>query len=174
MLSIRLLLLTTFAIQGLLSGQTTRLATATAAQSFTLRGVEVNPSGVPSWPVMPGDETTAGSGPVTFTFENGSRVAVAPGSRARVELAGGKPLFRLLSGEAAYDLKRPDSVVLAEPTKVVTVSSERGSYSVSNDKRRAGFWTPRNIAVVLGSAAAAGTGLGVVATSTPPSVSPSQ
>lgn len=174
MLFTRLLLLTTFAIQGLLPGQTTRLATATAAQPFTLRGVEVNPSGIPSWPIMPGDETTAGSGPVTFTFENGSRVAVAPGSRARVELAGGKPLFRLLSGEAAYDLKRLDSPVLAESGRVVTVSSERGSYSVSNDKRRAGFWTARNIAIVLGSAAAAAAGLGVVATSTPPSVSPSQ
>ena len=170
----RLLLIAALAMHGLLSGQTPRLATATAAQPFTLRGVEVNPSGVPSWPVMPGDETVAGAGPVTFTFENGSRVAVSPGSRARVELAGGKPTFRLLSGEAAYDLSRLDSPVLAGSGKIVKVSAPRGSYSVAGDRKRGGFWTARNVALVLGSAAGAAAGLGVVATQSPASVSPSQ
>lgn len=170
----RLLLLLPLVLSGHLFAQSSRLATATAAQPFTLRGVEINPSGLPSWPVMPGDETVAGSGPVTFTFENGSRVAVAPGSRARIEFAGGRPLFRLLAGEAAYDLTRLDSPVLAGSGKVVNVSTARGSYSVARDKKRGGFWTPRNMAIVLGSAAAATAGLGIAATSTPPSVSPSR
>ena len=58
------LVLILLALVATMSGQGTKLATATSAQPFMLRGATVNPSGVPSWPVMAGDEIAAGSGSI--------------------------------------------------------------------------------------------------------------
>jgi hypothetical protein len=158
-----------------LPGQGTKLAMATSGQPFFLRGEPVNPSGVPSWPVMAGDESVAGSGPVTLTFNEGSRVALAPGARAIVEMARGKSVMRLISGEAAYDLKSLDAIQLAVLDKSVQVTELRGSLEARVANRgAAGFWTAKNMALVLGSAAATAAGAGIAATRAPASVSPSQ
>jgi hypothetical protein len=165
-------------ILGLVSampGQGPKLAMATSGQPFTLRGETVNPSGVPSWPVMAGDESVAGSAPVTLTFNDGSRVALAPGTHAIVEVLGGKIVMRLISGEAAYDLKSQDAIQLAVQEKSVQVTELRGSLAAGGAKRAAaGFWTAKNMALVLGTAAATAAGVGIAATRGPASVSPSQ
>ncbi len=164
-----------FALVGLMFGQGTKVATATSSQPFTLHGETVNPSGVPSWPVMAGDEIVAGSAPVTLTFSDGSRISLAPGSKAKLEEAGGKVVFRLLVGEAAYDLKQLNSVTLFAFDKMVKPAGFRGTYAMAGAKRAAAkFWTAKNMALVFGGAAAAAVGLGVAAANGPGSVSPSR
>jgi hypothetical protein len=169
--------LITLGLVSAMSGQGQKLAMATSGQPFTLRGETVNPSGVPSWPVMAGDESVAGSAPVTLTFNDGSRVALAPGTRAIVEVLGGKVVMRLISGEAAYDLKSQDAIQLAVQDKSVQVTDLRGSLAAgatTTKRAAAGFWTARNVALVLGAAAATAAGVGIAATRPPASVSPSQ
>jgi hypothetical protein len=146
-------------------GQGTSLATASSTQPFTMNGAAVNPAGVPSWPVVAGTEIVAGSAPVTLTFADGSRIALSPGSKARIEMQDGKPVFRLLEGEAAYDLKSAEAVILQALDKNVKVSGLRSSYSIGGAKKAGTFWTGRNMALVFGGAAAAAIGIGVAAIS---------
>ncbi|MBA3974970.1 MAG: hypothetical protein C0504_12235 [Candidatus Solibacter sp.] len=114
---------------------------------------------------MAGAEIAAGTAPVTLTFPDGSRISLAPGAKARVEMQNGKPVFRLLEGEAAYDLKSADSVVLLALDKTVAVSGLRNSYSIGGLSKPGTFWTGRNLALVFGGAAAAAVGIGVAAIS---------
>jgi hypothetical protein len=160
---------------GLLPAQGTKVATATSTQPFTLNGETVNPSGVPSWPVMDGAELVAGSTPLTLTFGDGSRISLAPGSRAKVEMVDGKPVFRLLSGEAAYDLKQLDSVTLVALDSGVKPPGLRGTYAIAGTRRAATkFWTGKTLALFLGGGAAAAVGIGVAAAGGPAPVSPSR
>jgi len=163
------------ALAGMMFAQGTRLATATSTQPFTLNGQTVNPSGVPNWPVMAGNEIVAGSAPVTLTFSDGSRISLAPGSRARVEDVGGKLTFRLLEGEAAYDLRGLDSVSLIAIDRVVKPSGLRGTYAIAGARRSAAkFWTGKNLTLFFAGAAAAGVGIGIAATRGPDAVSPNR
>ncbi len=170
---ITLILAVVFA--GLVLAQGTKVATATSTQPFTLNGETVNPGGVPSWPVMAGAEVVAGSTPLTLTFSDGSRISLAPGSKAKVEMVNGKAVFRLLSGEAAYDLKQLDSVTLYALDSGVKPPGLNGTYAIAGTRAAAaGFWTGRTLALFLGGGAAAAVGIGVAATRGPDSVSPSR
>ncbi|MBE0658996.1 MAG: hypothetical protein IH602_14985 [Bryobacteraceae bacterium] len=150
---------------GLVFAQGTQVATVSSSQPFTMNGAAINPAGVPSWPVMAGAEIVAGSAPVTLTFPDGSRISLAPGSKARIESQNGKPVFRLQEGEAAYDLRSAESVILFALDKNVAVSGLRNTYSIGGAKKAGAFWTGRNMALVFGGAAAAAVGIGVAAIS---------
>jgi len=167
------------AVMGVAYAWRAKAATATATAPFKLRGAEVNPVGVPSWPVMAGDEIEAGTGPVTLTFDDGSKVALSPGAKGMVEVRNGKVVFVLKDGEALYDMKGPDSVTLMAQGKPVNPSAMQGTYCVGCTGKAAArtFWTPRNTALVLaGAGAGVGVGVGVAATrgGTPPSISPAR
>jgi hypothetical protein len=154
--------------------QPASIATVTASGPFTLRGAAVNPEGVPSWPIMSGDEIAAQAVPVTVTFPDGSRIVLSPNSRARVQAGpDGRPTFQLLAGEALYDLRQLDAVRLLALDRSITPPAFRGTYSIGGAARQGGtFWTARNTALVLAGAAGAGVATGLVATSTPDPVSP--
>lgn len=141
----------------------TQVATVTSAGPFQLRGASVTPGqGVPSWPVMPGDEIKAGSTPVTVTFADGSTITLAPGSSAKIDLTGQTPVFQLLSGSAQYSLKTTSAVKLMEINKLVTPSGMTGVLQIGNATKGAGWWTTgHTVAMVGGSAAAAGLGFGI-------------
>lgn len=142
-----------------------KVATATATAPFKLKGAEVNPAGAPMWPVMAGDAIEAGRAPVTITFEDGTKVALSPGAKGRVEMQNGKAVFVLTDGEALYDLKALNSVKLMALDKQVKPSATRGTYCVgcAGKAAAAGFWTAKNTALVLAAGAGAGVGLGVAA-----------
>jgi hypothetical protein len=153
--------------------QPASIATVTASGPFTLRGAAVNPEGVPSWPVMSGDEIASQSVPVTINFPDGSRIVLSPNSRARVQTGpDGRPTFQLLAGEALYDLRQLDAVRLLAIDRSITPPAFRGTYSVGAARRAGTFWNARNTALVLAGAAGAGVATGLVATTTPDPVSP--
>lgn len=161
---------------GIVEGQGARVATATSKSTFKLKGADVNPAGVPNWPVEVGDELQAGGQPVTLTFADGSVVSLAPGAKGRVEMKGGEAVFVLTWGEALYKLKSTTAVVLMAEDKQVKPSTVQGKYCVGCSGRQAGtFWTAKNTALVLAAAGGAAAGVGVAATQGgPASVSPSQ
>jgi hypothetical protein len=152
------------AVLGVALAQGGKVATVTASAPFKLKGAEVNPAGVPSWPVLAGDAIEAGKAPVTLTFEDGTKVALSPGAKGRVEVQNGKAVFVLTEGEALYDLKGMDSVRLMALDKQVKPSATRGTYCVGcSSKAPGGFWTAKNTALVLAGGAGAGLGLGIAA-----------
>lgn len=173
-LMLAFLLLLALAVAGLAQGQ--KVATASSTGPFTLRGGVVNPEGVPSWPVMAGDEVAAQGVPVTLTFEDGSRIVLAPGARGRIEQgAQGRPVFRLTAGEALYDLRELNSVDLYALNRRVPPPVFRGNYSLGGAQRTATtFWTARNVALALGAAGAAAGAAVWMANSTPEPLSPSR
>jgi len=168
-------LLTAFTAFVMFAYSQNQVATATSDGPFQLRGANVTPGqGVPSWPVMPADTIKAGQTPVTIVFQDGSTLVLNSESSARVGLSSKTPVFQLQSGSAHYSLTGLASVKLMELNDTVTPKELTGLLQIGNRKPPAGWWTASHTAVV-GAAAAAGLGVGVItATKNGTSVSPSQ
>ena len=152
----------------------TQIATVSSDAAFQLRGANVMPGqGVPSWPVMPGDEIKAGEGMVTISFSDGSTITLAPEASARFSVIGQTPIFQLISGAAHYALKNQDSVVLMTGKNVHTVKGLVGDLQMGGGKPQAGWWTASHTAAVaVGGLSATGLAVGVVqAAKKPPKVS---
>jgi hypothetical protein len=161
-----------FASISLVSAQS-QVATATSTAPFQLRGASVTTDqGVPSWPVLPGNEIKAGSAPVVITFAGGSTIPLSPGASAKITMDGQTPHFVLQCGSASYTLSAPSAVKLNAPASTQTT----GNYSESacGDRPAAGWWTTGHTLLVVGGAAgAAGLAFGVAhAVTGSPAVSP--
>jgi len=149
-----------------------QVGTITAPGPFTLKGAKVDPKGVPSWPVSAGDEIATDAVGVTITFTDGSKITLQPHSKARVEMSGGTPVFRLLECGAFYELKSDTAVKMYAKDTAAPATGPTGKYSLSCSVKPgaaasaggvAGFWTAKTTALVLISAgAAAGIAAGVV------------
>jgi len=172
------------------SGQN-QVAAVTSSSPFFLRGATVTPGqGVPTWPILAGDGLKAGSAITILTFQDGSVLTLAPGSEAKVELANGRPVFRLISGTARYSLKSTTAVRLMAADQTVTPKLVTGDLALGGNNSAAagggggsstsgsgGFWTPGHTAAVLVGVGATAVGLGVgivVAVDGGSSVSPSK
>jgi hypothetical protein len=70
----------------------------TSAEPFRLRGAVVPVAGVPSWPVLVGDEIATDRAAALVRFGDGTTVTLRENSSARFENAGDRPIFRLLTG----------------------------------------------------------------------------
>ena len=162
-----------------------QVGTIAAPGPFTLKGAKVDPKGVPSWPVSSGDEIVTDAVAVTITFADGSRITLQPHSKARVEMSGGTPVFRLLDCGAYYELKSETAVKMYAKDTVAPATGPTGKFSMACSVKPGaaaaaggvgGFWTAKTTAlVVVGAGAAAGVAAGVVATSGDgASVSPSR
>jgi hypothetical protein len=144
-----------------------QVAMVSSTGGFTLRGATVSPGqGVPNWPVMAGDEIVAGTKPVTITFPDGSTVTLAAGSKAKVEMEGGQPVVRLESGAASYSFKTPGAVKLYALDRVVTPTGLTGSFGLGTAPPGAvahkGFWTSRNVLIILAIAGTVGASAGAI------------
>ncbi len=142
----------------------TQVATITSDSPFQLRGAGVTPGqGVPSWPVLPGDTIQAGETPLTITFQDGSTLILAPGASAKVDLVGKTAQFQLETGSAHYVLKTLSAVTLQQGNTTVTPKDLVGDLIASGKKPPAGWWTTgHTLAVIGGSAGAAGLAVGVL------------
>ncbi len=89
-----------------------QIGTVIASAPFILRGAKISVVGVPSWPLLRGDEVATEDTSVAFAFRDGSRITLQPHSSARIDREGAIPAFHLLSCTAEYDLKTVQSVAL--------------------------------------------------------------
>lgn len=87
-----------------------------SSEPFRLRGVTVPASGVPSWPLVAGDDIATGGSGAVVILRDGSRVTLASHSRVtletrdtrvRLRLRQGAMTFRLKSGAAVAGLDLP-------------------------------------------------------------------
>jgi len=74
------------------------VASVTTSTSFDLHGNRVNVGGVPSWPVMAGDDIATHAGNAIIQLRDGTRVELLGNSHAKVEATDDGLLLRLLSG----------------------------------------------------------------------------
>ena len=129
-----------------------QVATVTSNAPFQLRGANVTTDqGVPSWPVMPGDEIKAGSEAVVIGFPDGSSISLGPGSSAKITLSGLTPAFQLECGTAQYTLSALSAVKLNDPASPAKLT---GAYNIGCNKP-AGWWSTGHTLLLLGGAAAA-------------------
>ena len=95
----RVLIVFSFVAIGALEAMAaTPVASVTSSTAFNLRGNRVNVDGVPSWPVMAGDDIATQAGQAVIQLRDGSRVELQGNSRVKVESNDGGLLLRLLSG----------------------------------------------------------------------------
>jgi hypothetical protein len=86
------------------AGKTVPIASVSSSQPFELHGVTMPVAGIGSWPVVDGDEIVATSAEAVVSFQDGSSVTLAPGSKLEIQSAGGRVQVRLLEGSMNYRL----------------------------------------------------------------------
>ncbi len=113
------------------------VATVSSSGSFAMRGVIVKSAGVPSWPVLSGDEIATSTSSATLSLRDGSRVTLEKGSTAKVENAGAGLTLRLSSGSmqvfarsSALQVYHDSVAVPVVPGEVINVSSQVQKNSV--------------------------------------------
>jgi hypothetical protein len=82
----------------------TPVASVMSSSDFQLRGVSVNTAGVSSWPILAGDTVTAGTGPATMRFMDGTMVTLGPSSRVKVQRKKDDLSLQLLNGSMSFVL----------------------------------------------------------------------
>ena len=95
------------------------VATVSSSGTFELRGKQVKTDGVPSWPMMEGDEIGTSGGAATIQFRDGSRVTLNGKSRAKVEKTEDGLVFRLLAGAMQFTLAPKPAVAFYNGANVV-------------------------------------------------------
>jgi hypothetical protein len=79
------------------------VGSVTSSDNFQLSGSEVSVAGVPSWPLLAGDEIQTRTGSAMVRLADGSRVVVGSNSRVAFERsAGSATRVKLLSGSLKY------------------------------------------------------------------------
>ena len=87
------------ALAAVLGQAASPVASVTSEAPFRLRGAVVPVAGVPSWPLLAGDEIATDGSAAAIRFSDGSSVTLRQNSTARLEQPGGRfYAFRLLSG----------------------------------------------------------------------------
>jgi hypothetical protein len=96
------------------------VATVDSSAPFLLRGRQVAPGGVSSWPVFRGDRVGAQDSPVLLSFKDGSYVLVARNSMVQLLDIDGKVALKVMQGEASYKASSAGSFVLDGVSKMTS------------------------------------------------------
>jgi hypothetical protein len=131
----------------------TPVASVSTSESFRLDGRSVSAKGVASWPVVVGDELVTDAAPAQISFRDGSSIAQAAESSAKISGTSAAPVFVLVSGSLDYNLVKNSKVSV---TRVVPpTKSKKGKVAVLAAAASAAAVAP---AVVMASAHSAATG----------------
>jgi hypothetical protein len=80
------------------------VATVSSTDPVTLAGHSISAPGVSSWPLVTGDEISTSSAPATILFRDGSSVALAAKSSARLTGTSTQPKLVLMVGSLNYKI----------------------------------------------------------------------
>ena len=138
---------------GSLSFAATPVASVSTSESFRLDGRSISVKGVASWPLVVGDELATAAAPAQISFRDGSSVALAAESSAKISGTSAAPIFVLVSGSLDYNLVKNSkvSVTRAEPP----AKSKKGRVAVVAAAASVAAIAP---AVVMASANSAASG----------------
>jgi len=99
------------------------VATVTSSGTFDLHGAAVRTEGIPSWPVMAGDEIATHASSALIRFQDGTSVALGANSRAKVETVDNVLVFRLSGGTMQVTASQNSTVKFYEGGQSVAVRS---------------------------------------------------
>jgi hypothetical protein len=99
------------------------VAIVTSSGSFDLHGSAVKTDGIPSWPVMAGDEIVTHASAALIRFQDGTSVALGENSRAKVETVDGVLVFRLFGGAMQVTGTQTSAVRFYDGNRPVAVHS---------------------------------------------------
>lgn len=91
----------------------TPVATVSSAEAVTLAGQSVSAPGISSWLVVTGEEIATSTAPATILFRDGSSVALAAESSARLTGTSTQPKLVLISGRLNYKMVPGSKLVLS-------------------------------------------------------------
>jgi hypothetical protein len=151
-LSSILAIVLSISISGIAQSQ---IGTVTSSAPFQLRGTSVTPdSGVPNWPLLPGDTIQAGADTVLITFLDGSSIVLSSHATATIAWLDDTPVFNLIDGSAYYRLNTPTSVKLQCTGTESSPKNLEGESECGGRKLAAGWWFGAGVAggVVAGIA----------------------
>ena len=96
----------------------TPVANLSSVQPVTVDGHTLSAPGVSSWPVMVGDDVRTSTAPATMSFQDGSRIQLAPQSQLKLAGSEAAPRVVLVAGNLEYKLA---------PGSPVSVSKEEAA-----------------------------------------------
>ena len=99
------------------------VATVSSSGAFSLRGANVQTEGIPSWPLLAGDEIRTSSAPALVQFRDGSRITLAENSRARLEKTSNGLAFRVVSGAGQFTLSPTTNLKIYSGDKLIPASA---------------------------------------------------
>lgn len=105
------------------------IGTVTSLDVFELRGTAVNTGGVPSWPMVAGDDVKTTGSSATIRFKDGSQVVLAANSQAKVVREDGGLVLRLVSGSMKVTLSHDSHLTVINKPSAPTATSTGGSSS---------------------------------------------
>lgn len=109
----------------------TPVANVTSAESFQVGGVAVPVTGIPSWPLVSGDEVTTLTSAAVILFSDKSQVTVDSRSRVKLERQGEQTSLRLLDGGLSYRLApRSRLKIIAAGRTISSAGGRQGALSV--------------------------------------------
>jgi hypothetical protein len=106
----RNILVTALGLFGTVSFAATPVASVSTSQPFTLDGHSVSAKGIDSWPLVVGDEVATSTSPAKISFRDGSSIALAAQSNAKIAGTSAEPVFLLVSGSLDYNLTKNSKV----------------------------------------------------------------
>jgi len=74
------------------------VATVSSPEPFLLDGVQIPVAGVPSWPLVGGDEVSTTNAPAVISFQDSSQVTLDKNSKASLKRNGAEIMLFLLQG----------------------------------------------------------------------------
>ena len=80
------------------------IGNVSSSQPLTLDGQQMAAAGVTSWPIVVGDELKASNVPATLSFNDGSRIKLAPQSQIKISGTTQEPRLVLVAGNLEYKL----------------------------------------------------------------------
>ena len=104
------------------------IGSITSSGTFALRGVPVKTEGIPSWPLVVGDEVSTSETAISIQFVDGSRIKLAQKSKALITKKEGKLTLQLVNGTMDYKLARGSHLILLN--NITPVSGTSGITTV--------------------------------------------
>jgi len=123
----RKILATALGLFGSVSFAATPVASVSTSQPFTLDGHSVSAKGVDSWPLVVGDEVATSTSPAKISFRDGSSIALAAQSDAKIAGTPSEPVFLLVSGSLDYNLAKNSKVSVTKLQQPVKANKARAA-----------------------------------------------
>lgn len=90
------------------------VANVSSAEPLNIDGHSMFMPGVPSFPVVVGDQIATSTGPAIMSFSDGSRLTLAPQSRVKIIGSNAKPTVVLTAGNLEYRLAAGSALTLTD------------------------------------------------------------